>query len=103
QMWLDVSRPLPSPDRIVRSAVDRTALWAERARKTFLAHERPDLSQFGIVQGGVDAGLRSESAEGRVAIGFDGYAGGGLSVGEQRSEMLPALAAALAGLPEDRP
>jgi queuine tRNA-ribosyltransferase len=103
QMVLDVCPPLPSPRSAIRSAVDRTALWAERARKTFLAHERPDLSQFGIVQGGVDAGLRSESAARTVAIGFDGYAVGGLSVGEQRSEMLPALAAALAGLPEDRP
>ena len=103
QMVLDVCLPLPSPPGAIRSAVERTALWAERARKTFLAHERPDLSQFGIVQGGVDAGLRSESAARTVAIGFEGYAVGGLSVGEHRSEMLPALAAALAGLPEDRP
>ena len=103
QMVLDVCPPLPSPRGAIRSAVDRTALWAERARKTFLAHERPDLNQFGIVQGGVDAGLRSESAARTVAIGFEGYAVGGLSVGEHRSEMLPALAAALAGLPQDRP
>jgi queuine tRNA-ribosyltransferase len=103
QMVLDVCPPLPSPPEVIRSAVDRTALWAERARKTFLAHARPDLSQFGIVQGGVDAGLRAESAERTVAVGFEGYAVGGLSVGEDRSEMLPALAAALAGLPDDRP
>jgi queuine tRNA-ribosyltransferase len=103
QMVLDVCPPLPSPPEVIRSAVDRTALWAERARKTFLAHERPDLSQFGIVQGGVDAGLRAESAARTVALGFEGYAVGGLSVGEDRSEMLPALAAAVAGLPEGRP
>jgi queuine tRNA-ribosyltransferase len=103
QMVLDVCPPLPSPPAAIRSAVERTALWAERARKAFLDHERPDLSLFGIVQGGVDAGLRSESAERTVAIGFEGYAVGGLSVGEHRSETLPALAAALAGLPEDRP
>jgi queuine tRNA-ribosyltransferase len=103
QMVLDVCPPLPSPLEVIRSAVDRTALWAERARKTFLAHERPDLSQFGIVQGGVDAGLRAESAARTVAMGFEGYAVGGLSVGEDRSEMLPALAATVAGLPEGRP
>src|SRR5918994_5001705 len=62
QMVLDVCLPLPSPPEVVRTAVDRTALWAERARKTFLAHERPDLSQFGIVQGGTDPDLRVESA-----------------------------------------
>jgi queuine tRNA-ribosyltransferase len=103
QMVLDVCPPLPSPTDVIRSAVDRTALWAERARKTFLAHDRPDLNQFGIVQGGVDARLRAESADRTVTIGFEGYAVGGLSVGEDRSEMLPALAAALAGLPDDRP
>jgi len=103
QMVLDVCPPLPSPPEVIRSAVDRTALWAERARKTFLAHERPDLSQFGIVQGGVDAGLRAESAARTVAMGFEGYAVGGLSVGEDRAEMLPALAAAMSGLPEDHP
>jgi queuine tRNA-ribosyltransferase len=103
QMVLDVCPPLPSAPDVIRQAVDRTALWAERARKTFLAHERPDLSQFGIVQGGVDLGLRAESAARTAAIGFEGYAVGGLSVGEDRSEMLPALGAALDGLPDDRP
>ncbi|HEX6568704.1 MAG TPA: tRNA guanosine(34) transglycosylase Tgt [Acidimicrobiales bacterium] len=103
QMVLDVCPPLPSPHRVVRSAVDRTALWAERARKAFLALARPDLSQFGIVQGGTDLALRVESAERTVAVGFDGYAVGGLSVGEDRSAMLPALEAALGVLPADRP
>jgi queuine tRNA-ribosyltransferase len=103
QMVLDVCPPLPSPADVVRRAVDRTALWAERARKAFLAHERPDLNQFGIVQGGIDVAMRAESAERTVTIGFDGYAVGGLSVGEDRSQMLPALEAALAPLPADRP
>jgi queuine tRNA-ribosyltransferase len=103
QMVLDVCPPLPSPDAVVRTAVDRTALWATRARKAFLAHERPDLSQFGIVQGGADPALRVESAERTVEIGFDGYAVGGLSVGEDRSATLPALEAAVSGLPADRP
>jgi len=103
QMVLDVCPPLPSPEAVVRRAVDRTALWAERARKAFLAHERPDLDQFGIVQGGVDLAMRVESAERTVAVGFDGYAVGGLSVGEDRSQMLPALDAAVSVLPADRP
>jgi queuine tRNA-ribosyltransferase len=103
QMVLDVCAPLPSPPPVLRSAVDRTALWAIRARKAFLAYDRDDLSQFGIVQGGTDHGLRVESAERTVAVGFDGYAVGGLSVGEDRAEMLPALEAALGPLPADRP
>jgi queuine tRNA-ribosyltransferase len=103
QMVLDVCPPLPSPDPVIRAAVDRTALWAGRARKAFLAHERPDLNQFGIVQGGADLAMRAESAERTVAFGFDGYAVGGLSVGEDRSAMLPALEVAVAGLPPDRP
>jgi queuine tRNA-ribosyltransferase len=103
QMVLDVCPPLPSPPHVIQSAVDRTALWADRARKAFLAHARPDLNQFGIVQGGTDLGMRVESAERTVAIGFDGYAVGGLSVGEDRSAMLPALEAAVDLLPADRP
>jgi queuine tRNA-ribosyltransferase len=103
QMVLDVCAPLPSPTPVLRSAVDRTALWATRARKAFLAHGRDDLSQFGIVQGGTDHALRVESAQRTVAVGFDGYAVGGLSVGEERAEMMPALEAALGPLPADRP
>jgi queuine tRNA-ribosyltransferase len=103
QMVLDVCPPLPSPYEVVRSAVDRTALWAGRARTAFLACDRPDLNQFGIVQGGVDLDLRAESATRTVEVGFDGYAVGGLSVGEDRSAMLPALETAVAGLPADRP
>ncbi|HET9611333.1 MAG TPA: tRNA guanosine(34) transglycosylase Tgt [Acidimicrobiales bacterium] len=103
QMVLDVCPPLPSPPEVIRSAVDRTALWAGRARKAFLAHDRPDLNQFGIVQGGTDLAMRVESAERTVAVGFEGYAVGGLSVGEDRSDMLPALEAAVGVLPADRP
>lgn len=103
QMVLDVCAPLPSPPEVLRLAVDRTAAWARRARAAFLAHDRPQLSQFGIVQGGTDPALRRESAERTVSIGFDGYAVGGLSVGESRAEMLDTLAATLELLPEDRP
>lgn len=101
QMVLDVCAPLPSDRRVLGEAVERTALWAERAR---LAHTRAaDQALFGIVQGGTDTDLRTSSAERTVALDFDGYAIGGLSVGERRSQMLPALEAALAVLPEDQP
>ncbi|HET9443728.1 MAG TPA: tRNA guanosine(34) transglycosylase Tgt [Acidimicrobiales bacterium] len=100
QMVLDVCPPLPSPPEVVRLAVERTAAWAARARR---AHRRPGQALFGIVQGGVDEALRAESARRTVELDFPGYAVGGLSVGESRAEMLPALAAALAELPADRP
>ena len=100
QMVLDVCTPLPSPAEVVRLGVERTAAWAARARA---AHRREGQALFGIVQGGIDVALRAESARRTVEIGFDGYGIGGLSVGESRQEMMPALAAALAELPADRP
>ena len=99
-MVLDVCPPLPSPPEVVRLAVERTAAWAERSRR---AHRREGQALFGIVQGGVDDALRAESAQRTAEIGFDGYAVGGLSVGEPRAEMLGALAAALAVLPPGAP
>jgi queuine tRNA-ribosyltransferase len=100
QMVLDVCPRLPSPPDVIRLAVERTAAWAGLARA---AHRRDDQALFGIVQGGVSEQLRAESAQRTVALEFDGYGIGGLSVGETRGEMIPALAAALAHLPEDRP
>lgn len=100
QMVLDVCPPLPSPPEVLRLAVERTLAWAGRARR---AHRRGDQALFGIVQGGVDPLLRAESAARTVEMDFAGYGIGGLSVGESRQEMLPALAAALAELPPERP
>ena len=100
QMVLDVCPSLPAPPGVVRLAVERTAAWARRARR---AHVREGQALFGIVQGGVDEGLRRESAARTVALEFDGYGIGGFSVGEPRDRMLPALAATLAELPADRP
>lgn len=101
QMVLDVCAPLPSSREVLSDAVVRTAEWAARARA---AHRRrEDQALFGIVQGGTEIDLRRESAERTLEIGFDGYAVGGLSVGERREEMLPALAAALELLPDDQP
>lgn len=103
QMVLDVCAPLPSPTTTLRAAVERTATWADRARAAFLAQDRPELSQFGIVQGGTDVALRIESAQRTLVVGFDGYAIGGLSVGESRAAMLETLAATLPLLPPDQP
>jgi queuine tRNA-ribosyltransferase len=100
QMVLDVCPPLPSPPDVIRLAVERTAAWAERARRH---HTRDDQALFGIVQGGISTAMRSESAQRTVALEFDGYGIGGLSVGESREEMLPALAATIEHLPTDRP
>lgn len=100
QMVLDVCPALPAPPESIRLAVDRTAAWAKRAKTV----ERPDgQALFGIVQGGVDEALRRQSAQRTVELEFDGYGIGGLSVGESRAEMLPALAAALEELPVDKP
>ena len=100
QMALDVCTALPASPIALREAVERTLGWAKRARH---AHRRPDQAIFGICQGGTDPALRAESAARTAELGFDGYGIGGLSVGEPRAELLPALAAALAQLPDDRP
>jgi queuine tRNA-ribosyltransferase len=100
QMALDICCGLPAPDEEIRLAAKRTLAWAARARD---AHVRPDQCLFGIIQGGVDMDLRAEQAAQMSALEFDGYGIGGLSVGEPRAEMLPALTAAVAELPADRP
>ena len=100
QMVLDQCPPLPSSPDVVRTALERTHAWAARAKA---AHTRQDQALFGIVQGGISETMRAESAQRIVEIGFDGYGIGGLSVGETREQMLPALAAAIEHLPTDRP
>ncbi len=100
QMALDVCPPLPADDGVVRLAMDRTHAWVRRAAA---AHRREDQALFGIVQGGVDTGMRAESARFLADLDLPGYGIGGLSVGERSEERLPALAAALEHLPADRP
>lgn len=100
QMVLDVCTSLPAEPEVVRLALERTHAWAIRARD---AHTRPDQSLFGIVQGGTNAAMRAESARRTVDVGFDGYAIGGLSVGESRAEMVDAIGACIGDLPRDRP
>ena len=99
-MVLDVCTALPATREKIQADMQRTHRWAERSRE---AHTRKDQNQFGIVQGGVDPELREISAKAIVDIGFDGYAIGGLSVGESREDMVPALRAATQHLPGDKP
>jgi queuine tRNA-ribosyltransferase len=84
----------------VEAAVRRTSLWAARCRE----QERADGQLvFGIVQGGTHLDLRERSAAEVTALGFDGYAIGGLSVGEERQAMLDTVTRTAALLPDDRP
>ena len=75
--------------------------WAERSRAAF--GDRPGHALFGIQQGGLDEQLRGESADALKAIGFEGYAVGGLAVGEGQKAMFEVLAFAPNQLPEDKP
>jgi queuine tRNA-ribosyltransferase len=99
-MVLDECPPLPSPPAVLRAAVERTLAWAARSQGT---PRREGQALLGIVQGGTDLALRAECAVRTVELGFDGYAVGGLSVGEPRPAMLEALAATIEHLPADRP
>lgn len=105
QMVLDVCTTLPATPQVLRTALDRTSDWAARARAHHdrVEHRPEGQALFGIVQGGTDEVLRSESARRTVDLEFDGYGIGGLSVGEPRAEMLTALAATVPFLPVDRP
>ncbi len=100
-MQLDECPALPAPREEVARAMQLSLRWAKRCRAAF--GEREGQNLFAIVQGGTDAGLRRESAEGLIAIGFSGYAIGGLAVGEPHEEMLATLDATVPHLPIDRP
>ncbi len=99
-MPLDECCPCPADRSYVERSVERTLRWAERSQE---AHDHPWQQLFGIVQGGVYADLREKSARETAAMGFPGFGIGGLSVGEDRDDMLVSLEAAQTGLPEDRP
>ena len=97
-MCFDECPPGGAPRAAVERAVERTVAWARRCHATEPA---PGQLRFGIVQGGLDLELRARCAEEIAAIGFDGHAIGGLSVGEEREPMFTEHTAAL--LPPDRP
>ena len=92
--------PPALPRAELEEAVRRTTLWAERQRDLPRA---PGQLRFAITQGGLDLELRGRSSAELVALDFDGYAIGGLSVGEHREPMFEATTAAAAFLPEEKP
>lgn len=90
----------PVDKRVIERSMELSLRWAERSRR---AHEGNDAALFGIVQGGVHHDLRSRSAEGLKGIGFDGYAIGGLAVGETEQERNAMLEHTCPQLPTDQP
>jgi queuine tRNA-ribosyltransferase len=105
-MTLDECPAYPCDERTVWESEDRTRRWAERGRERFLSTvpvHGYDQMQFGIVQGSTSAEARERSARGLTAVGFEGYAIGGLSVGEP-TELMYAMTAVCTGLlPREQP
>ncbi|MCL2670358.1 MAG: tRNA guanosine(34) transglycosylase Tgt [Syntrophaceae bacterium] len=99
-MCLDECISYPAERPAAEAALERTTRWARRCRDR---KQQQDQLLFGIVQGGVYPDLRRRSVEQLVSLGFDGYALGGLSVGEPKEEMCECLATATPLLPADRP
>lgn len=99
-MVFDECTPYPATLEQARASMELSLRWAQRSK---LAHGSHSAALFGIVQGGMYADLRRESLAGLRAIGFDGYALGGLSVGEPKEDMLHVLDAIAPELPTDRP
>jgi queuine tRNA-ribosyltransferase len=100
-MAFDECPALPATEEAVAASMRLSMRWAQRSRDAF--GDRPGHALFGIQQGGVTRELREESAEALKAIGFDGYAIGGLAVGEGQAAMFGVLDHAPGMLPADRP
>jgi queuine tRNA-ribosyltransferase len=100
-MQLDECLKLPAERHEVRRAMELSLRWAARSKDAF--RPRAGYGLFGIVQGGTDAELRRLSAMGLREIGFDGYAIGGLAVGEPQAEMFRTIEGTEPHLPADRP
>jgi queuine tRNA-ribosyltransferase len=100
-MAFDECTPFPAEPEVAASSMRLSMGWAQRSRDAFVA--RPGYGQFGIVQGSVYPDLRLESAAALTAIGFEGYAIGGLAVGEGQERMFAALDVTVPALPDDRP
>jgi len=100
-MVLDECPPFPATRAAVAEATARSMAWAARSRAAY--RPRPGHGLFGIVQGGVHVDLRARAVEALVEMGFDGYAIGGLAVGEGREAMFATLDETAARLPGDRP
>ncbi|QGT77459.1 tRNA guanosine(34) transglycosylase Tgt [Guyparkeria halophila] len=105
QMIFDECTPYPATLEVAGASMRLSLRWAARSKVAFeaLKPEGSDRALFGIVQGGMHEALRRESAAGLVELGFDGYAVGGLSVGEPLAERNAVLEVTLPELPGDRP
>ncbi|MDB2553179.1 tRNA guanosine(34) transglycosylase Tgt [Gammaproteobacteria bacterium] len=99
-MVFDECTPYPATREQARESMELSMRWADRCKQ---AHGEHPSALFGIVQGGMYADLREESLGGLVKLGFDGYALGGLSVGEPKQEMREVIAHCGDKLPEDKP
>ncbi len=104
-MQLDECLKLPAEDAEMARAMQLSLRWAARSRQAFTALAKPGEGRalFAIVQGGVSERLRQESAQALAAMDFDGYAIGGLAVGEPQAEMLRVIAATEPFLPQHKP
>jgi queuine tRNA-ribosyltransferase len=104
-MAFDECTPFPAEREVAARSMERSMRWAKRSRDAFDAGEEHAgrAALFGIQQGSMEEDLRRASAEQLTAIGFDGYAVGGLAVGEGQAEMLRVLDFAVPMLPENRP
>ena len=104
RMILDECTPFPATEKQARDSMALSMRWAERSKKAFQLYDKGEGDAlFGIVQGGVYENLRLESVSNLLDIGFDGYAVGGLAVGEGQEEMLKVLEFTVPALPEDKP
>jgi queuine tRNA-ribosyltransferase len=101
-MIFDECTPYPATEKQARDSMELSLRWAERSRRAFDGFGNPN-ALFGIVQGGVYPDLRKRSAEALVGIGFDGYAVGGLAVGEPEHERNATLEKVEPLLPKDKP
>ena len=99
-MIFDECTPYPATEDVARESMELSLRWAARSKK---AHEGNDAALFGIVQGGIHHELRTRSAAGLADIGYDGYAIGGLAVGEPEAERNAMLEHTCPQLPADRP
>ncbi|MGN0919985.1 MAG: tRNA guanosine(34) transglycosylase Tgt [Alphaproteobacteria bacterium] len=100
-MAFDECLPYPSPEKKVVDSMRRSMRWAARSKQAF--QDRDGYGLFGIVQGEMIKKLRLESVEALKKIGFDGYAVGGLAVGEGQEKMFEVLDYTVPALPEDKP
>jgi queuine tRNA-ribosyltransferase len=100
-MAFDECTPYPSPREAVQASMELTLRWAQRSRAAF--SDRPGHGIFGIVQGGVHPDLRLRAAARLIEISFDGYAIGGLAIGEGQATTFAIVEATVPALPEERP